>query len=836
MPDEVVVSSLKRIAEEIENASLSDRAAWSAIKTGLTDVLSKAHDLPSRVKESLQLSIRGLAFLADGREKERGVAVMAAVAVVTDHAVSLLEKGEGPGLDFPTKETELLSSLPGELSRSQIIEEINDVASLVVQTDPNDPEAVKLLCEALKSASGNMPQDLRDVMEETVKELSSPEAAKGAQDILARLGDVLEAAVEIFSGPEPVGKEAHDADAETPSEVPQEQGGKNYMPEDADPDLILEFVTESSELIANAEEALLTLETNPEDMEAVGMIFRAFHTVKGTSAFLNLTLVSEMGHFAESLLSRVRDGEIHYGGGYADLALKALDMLKELVQRVKAALGGAALEKPDGYDRLLEILKDPEAHGFSEDAGTVEPMAAVPRLGDILVAEGKADRHKVEEVAAAAGKRQIAGRLVEMGVAPLPDVAQALRTQQQLLKSAKVVSDSSVRVSTSRLDRLVDMVGELVIAYSMVAQDQTVSGSSDRELSKKVSHASKIIRELQDLSMSMRMVPLKPTFSKMARLVRDLGRKVGKNVNLISEGEDTEIDRNMVDIINDPLVHMVRNAIDHGIEPPQERIKAGKPEQGTVWLSAYHTSGNVVVEVRDDGKGLDKEAILEKGRRQGLIPEGVVPPEREIFNLIFEPGFSTAKVVTEVSGRGVGMDVVKKNIERLRGQVDIHSTPGKGSVFRISLPLTLAIIDGMVIRIGSERYVVPTASIVRAVKPSGSEIFTVSGKGEMISLNNELMPLFRLADLYQIADGVRDPCSGLVVVIEEESSRVGLLIDELIGRQQIVIKSLGEALRNIPGISGGAIMPSGTVGLILDVNGLVRLATGEEKSGGDGTQ
>ena len=358
--------------------------------------------------------------------------------------------------------------------------------------------------------------------------------------------------------------------------------------------------------------------------------------------------------------------------------------------------------------------------------------------------------------------------------------------------------------------------------------------SLNRELNKKVSHAGKIIRELQDLSMSMRMVPLKSTFNKMTRLVRDLSRKVGKNVNLVTEGEDTEIDRNMVDIINDPLVHMVRNAVDHGIESPEDRRKAQKSEQGTIRLCAYHSAGNVVVEIRDDGKGLDREAILEKARKQGLISEGFTPSERDIFNLIFEPGFSTAKVVTEVSGRGVGMDVVKKNIEKLRGQVEILSTQGQGSVFRISLPLTLAIIDGMVVRVGSERYVIPTGSIVRAVKPAREDFFTVANRGEMVSLNEELLPLFRLADIFSISDGVLDPADALVVVIEEDTARVGLLIDELVGRQQIVIKSLGDALRNVPGISGGAIMPSGSVGLILDVAGLVRLAGGQEPHEPDG--
>ncbi|UCD81296.1 MAG: chemotaxis protein CheA, partial [Desulfobacterales bacterium] len=328
---------------------------------------------------------------------------------------------------------------------------------------------------------------------------------------------------------------------------------------------------------------------------------------------------------------------------------------------------------------------------------------------------------------------------------------------------------------------------------------------------------------------SMRMVPLKATFNKMARLVRDLARKVGKNVNFVTEGEDTEIDRNLVNIINDPLVHMVRNAVDHGIEPPDERRQNGKPDYGTVQLLAYHSAGSVVVEVRDDGKGLDREMILEKAREKGLIGESSDSSDRtfsdrEVFNMIFEPGFSTAQVVTDLSGRGVGMDVVKKNIEALRGQVEIKSEYGKGSVFKMSLPLTLAIIDGMVVRVGSETYVIPTVSIIRSIKPGKKDLSTVLNQGEVVSLQGSLIPLFRMARLYHIQEAKQDAQEGVVVIVEDEERQAGLLVDELIGRQQVVIKSLGETMKDIPGISGGAIMPDGRVGLIIDVGGLVKFA------------
>lgn len=601
----------------------------------------------------------------------------------------------------------------------------------------------------------------------------------------------------------------------------------NYMPENPDTELIGEFITEGSELISHAEEALLTLEVDPEDVNAVGTVFRAFHTIKGTSAFLELNLLADMGHHAETLLSRVRDHEIRYSGGYADLALRSLDMLKSLMQAMENALSGAPLLKPEGYDDLMDILKNPEEAGVSDSMEAVTP----PRIGDILVARGKSDRSTVEQAIRQHPDDPIGVALVKENAASITEVGQALRTQGRIT-GAKQFVESSVRVSTDRLDRLIDMVGELVIAHSMVAQDGVVINSNHYELLKKVNHTSKIVRALQDLCMSMRMIPLRGTFQKMTRLVRDVSRKVGKTVTFVTEGDDTEIDRNLVDVINDPLVHMVRNAVDHGVESPAERAALGKPSHGTVKLSAYHAAGNVVVEISDDGKGLDRNAILAKAREKGMVSENITPSDRDIYNLVLEPGFSTAKVVTDVSGRGVGMDVVKKNIESLRGQVEILSEPGKGSIFRMKLPLTLAIIDGMVVKAGIETYVIPTASIVRSIKPDSQDISTVLNQGSVLRLQGSLIPLFRLTSLYQIAYDEQSH-SDLIVVIEDEGARVGLVIDELVGRQQVVIKSLGESMQHIPGISGGAIMPDGRVGLILDIGGLMKFAISEQDAGRD---
>jgi two-component system chemotaxis sensor kinase CheA len=700
---------------------------------------------------------------------------------------------------------------------------LNDLAALWVQLEPDDASGVSRINKTLVAFSEHdgLHASVKDQILKSIEILDAILQCEvdSLKDAWAEAGSSLERAIQVMENPDDI--QPRQPEIKQPSQQ-NVDALQDYMPKDPDTDLIGEFVAEANDLIARAEEALLELEVDPEDMDAVGTVFRAFHTIKGTSAFLELSLLSEMGHHAESLLSRVRDKEIRYQGGYADLALRSLDMLKTLMHSVEKALGGDPLIKPGGYDVLMDVLMNPEAAGVSEERDDT----STARIGDILVAQGKADRQSIEMLVKDHSEEPLGMAAIRTGTASVNDVAQALRTQERMKGSPKQFVETSVRVSTDRLDRLIDMVGEMVIAHSMVAQDNVVVQAAHYELLKKVNHTTKIVRGLQDLSMSMRMVPLKATFQKMARLVRDVARKVGKNVTFVTEGEDTEIDRNLVDVINDPLVHMVRNAVDHGIESPEVRKKSGKPPNGTVKLSAFHSAGSVVVQIIDDGKGLDRKAILTKAIEKGMITDGSSVCDRDVCNLILEPGFSTAEVVTDVSGRGVGMDVVKKNIESLRGQVEITSEPGKGSVFRMSLPLTLAIIDGMVLRAGQETYVIPTVSIVRSIKPDPKDISTVFNKGRVLSIQGKLIPLYRMTRLYEIDDSGADQ-EELVVVIEDDGNQAGLIIDELVGRQQVVIKTLGETLQKIPGISGGAIMPNGRVGLIVDIAGLMKLTSAD---------
>ncbi|MEP6836207.1 MAG: chemotaxis protein CheW [Gemmatimonas sp.] len=549
------------------------------------------------------------------------------------------------------------------------------------------------------------------------------------------------------------------------------------LPSDTDVSLLRDFLTEAGEYISASEAALLTLEANPQDSEAVNTVFRAFHTVKGTAAFLGLAHIAEFAHEAESLLMRVRDRSINYGLACADLSLRSVDMLKALLGAVEDALAGdGALLQPPGYHSLMIALD-----GYNPAA-------------------------------------DVAGIVLAPTVETVPRASRVEST-----------AEATIRVRTDRLDRLINMVGELVIAQTMIAGDPHLANSQAPDLTRKVTHAGKIVRELQELSMSMRMVPLRSTFQKLARVVRDTASKVGKSVQFTTDGEDVEIDRNLVDILADPLVHMVRNAVDHGIEQPDDRDRAGKSRTGSVRLAAYHSSGNVVVDLIDDGGGLHRDRIVNKAIEQGLIESDRGMTDNDVFNLIFAPGFSTADKVTDISGRGVGLDVVRRNLELIRGRLEISSTPGYGTTFSLRLPLTLAVTDGMLVRVGAERFVIPLTQIHMSFRPEPSMLSTVVGQGEMVLLRGALMPIVRLHRTFSVRGAIENPLAALLVIVGDGAQRTALMVDELLGQQQVVAKPLGDALGRVPGFSGGAILGDGRVGLILDVRETMSLTTPQLK-------
>lgn len=715
-----------------------------------------------------------------------------------------------------------------------------------------------------------------NLLQEAQQELARGGEFKGDMDgFRSRLSERLR--IEIGSS-EPVPDQTPSSQED--SEGSSQTAGENIPAAEMnlDEELCMSFISESREHIETSEVSLISLEQDPEDSEIINTIFRCFHSIKGVAGFLNLHSIQSLTHEIENLLNDTRNGVISVTSSVIDLLLDAVDFLKEMIDdlelslendqpvkeeypvsqfidRIKAIQHGflSPESEPDYGNRnmmlgeilvvqgliteveLSEAIENQE-HGklvkLGEilvekgilDTAALEEALAIQvekegqRLGEILIESGQVSPIEISKALDEQSKlreRKLGEVLVTQGGAKARDVAVALRDQKKTAKTER-----TVKVDTSKLDLLVDMVGELVIAQSQVTENKTVLNLKDQKLIRDLSQMTRITSELQNTSMALRMVPIRQTFQRMIRLVRDVSRKSGKEVELILNGEDTEIDRNMVEALYDPLVHLMRNAVDHGIESPDERTKKGKPSQGQLQLSAYHQGGGIVIEITDDGQGLNRDKILTKAKSLNLIENEENASDTAVFNLILLPGFSTADRVTDVSGRGVGMDVVKKTMDKLRGRIDITSQPGEGSTFCLRLPLTLAIIDGMLIRIGDRRYIIPTLTIRETFRPEKGSYYTVQGRGEMLKIRDELLPLIRLYKLLEVPVSTTDPTEALVVVVENEGEQRCLLVDEALGKQEVVIKSLGDALKNVPGVAGGTILGDGNVGLILDIGGL----------------
>ncbi|MCP4114500.1 MAG: chemotaxis protein CheA [Desulfobacteraceae bacterium] len=583
---------------------------------------------------------------------------------------------------------------------------------------------------------------------------------------------------------------------------------------DEDLEILTDFIAEAEENLETIEIDLVELEQAPSDMEIINNIFRPFHTIKGVSGFLDLKKINSLAHCTETLLDHARSGDFLVNDIATDAILESVDTLKRLLARIRAGLAKRLRGVDDDID-IDPLKKKLQALPQQLIEGDREP------IGEILVKRGVIDRETLEETLEEQDRnsdKKIGEILVNKKKVDSKEVASALMEQRP---GKKPVVTAQVKVNTNKLDDLVDFAGELVIAQSMLKQ----RSSHDSGLTQNLGQLGQIVTNIQNIAMSMRMIPIKATFMKMIRLVRDLSRKSNKDVTLEMSGEETEIDRNVVDALYEPMVHMIRNSVDHGIERSEDRMAKGKQAKGTIFLRAFHKGGNIVIEIEDDGKGLDKDSILEKATATGLVTQGAKLTDQQIFNLILQPGFSTAKTITDVSGRGVGMDVVKDGIEKFRGHLSIDSTPGKGTKFTISLPLTLAIIDGMLVKVGTEKFVIPTIAIQRSFRPEQKECYTVEKKGEMIKDRDSLIPLIRMKSVCGIKEDSKKPWESLVVVVESKGEARGLLIDELLGKDEYVIKSLGANLEEIQGFSGGAILADGRVGLILDMYGLFEIAS-----------
>ncbi|HZZ20644.1 MAG TPA: chemotaxis protein CheA [Opitutaceae bacterium] len=558
-------------------------------------------------------------------------------------------------------------------------------------------------------------------------------------------------------------------------------------------ELLGEFYSEAVEHLQQIEASLLALDSSPSDPEAINAIFRSFHTIKGNAGFLGLVPMHTLAHEVESLLDLARNNKLSLSSAIISEILRSRDALQSLTLQIGTAL--------DSGQEPTEIVK----------------------VGHLILA---VRRLASGETPPAAAVVTAAPFPIELPVAvPAPKVEEEEEEETPVKTAAKGQGASpTVRVSTEKLDSLMDVVGELVIVQSQLLETARADTDSTSPLQRNVTQLSRITKELQHTAMSLRMIPIKPTFQKMERLVRDLARDCHKAVNFKTSGDETELDRTVVEEIADPLVHMVRNAVDHGLERANDRVKTGKAAAGTIRLKAYHQGSHLVIELQDDGRGMDPDKIFAKAVEKGIIPANAALSREQILDLIFAPGFSTAEKVTAISGRGVGMDVVRRNIQKLRGKIEISSELGVGSTFKVKLPLTMAIIDGLVVRVGDDRFILPSTSVQMALKPSREMISSVHGKGEVLDLRGKLLPIHRLHRRFNIQGRSESPWDGILVIMEVSGKLSALLVDEMVSKQEVVIKNLGGYMQGLPGIAGGAILGDGNIALILDPGTLLQAA------------
>jgi len=641
------------------------------------------------------------------------------------------------------------------------------------------------------------------------------------------------------------------------------------------------FFDESLEGLDAMEAALLRLDVGQADAETINLIFRAAHSIKGGAGTFGFTAVAGFTHLLETLLERVRSGQRQVSQADVDLLLRSVDVTRAML---RAADGGDAADV-DAVARLSAELEQalemkpaavavvaaaapaatgwkvrflPKSEIFASGNDPLRILRELDRLGQASIhcdsealptladatpetcylswtveLRGDCDEGAIREIFAwvedecelhveplipppaqtiAAPEAPVAGkptlRIVEGGKEPLHE--------------RRSGDASSIRVGTEKIDALINLVGELVITQAMLQQ---IAGALDPVQNEKLLQGLSLLdrntRMLQEAVMSTRMLPVDAVFSRFPRMVRDLSAKLGKQIRLETVGEGTELDKGVIERIADPLTHLVRNSLDHGLENAEQRLAAGKDPTGTITLRASHQGGHIVIEVMDDGRGLNRERILAKAAERGLaVPAN--PSDADVWQLIFAPGFSTAEQVTDVSGRGVGMDVVKKNVQSLSGQIEIESTAGKGSCVRIRLPLTLAILDGMSVRVGEDIFIVPLNCVVESLQPQPGQVRTLSAGARVVKVRNEYLPLAPLHDLFNIRADAAEPEASILVLLESEGRKVAAQVDELVGQQQVVIKSLEANYRRVGGISGATILGDGRVALILDVAELVR--------------
>ncbi len=712
---------------------------------------------------------------------------------------SLLPHGEADPY-HPSVETPAISTVAAVAPVG-----LDELAADLVVVDPSDAAAVQTCMSRYAKAaqSGSWPPAAMALLERMRAQAARLAQASGRGEAHVELLELAEQLPRTIAGA------SRGAVPAVPAAIVPTAG---VSPAQPPPDLpsVADFLAETGELLSRAEAVLLAAAT--PDAAQVEELFRCYHTVKGMAAYLGHPRIEQLAHAIESRFTAARDGNEPFTGEHHHLALTGIDALRQLCGELRRGgkycgtwpAGAAGVAKRLG-------LQVEGAQGYDSAEMALPPE--VPRLGDLLVQTGAISRAVVEAVASKLkpGER-IGEKLIESGKIKRELVDQAAAKQAEMM--AKAQGEGFARVSIARLEELVNLVGELLIAQAMVAQEPEVVRSP--RLGAVVGRQARVVRDLQGLALGLRLVPLRATFQKMARAVHDTARKLDKTIDFQLVGEDVEVDRTLVEAIADPLLHMVRNAVDHGIESKSLRLAAGKPATGVVRLSAAHSGDHVTVQLSDDGKGLDPARLIAKAKEKGLIPADAQLIDHEAFNLIFLPGFSTAEQVTAVSGRGVGMDVVKRNLERVKGKAEIASVLRQGSTFTITLPLTTAILDAMVLRVGAERFLVPVTSIIEALRPDAGQVSEILGRGRVIEARGSLVPVVELGGMFAIAEAEHDPTRSVLLVLEREGGTIALQVDEIVGMQQVVIKPLDHDSPRHPGIAGSAIMGDGRVGLIID--------------------
>jgi two-component system chemotaxis sensor kinase CheA len=641
------------------------------------------------------------------------------------------------------------------------------------------------------------------------------------------------------------------------------------------------YFEECAELLDALQSNLDRLSNGGAEEETLHAIFRSVHSIKGGAGAFGFASLVAFSHVFESLLDAIRERKVAATADVVALLLRASDALTDIVN---AARDGQSLPTDFGAD--ISVMMEDVLGSASETAPCSaatpaietdvpgehrynivftphtellkkanEPLLLIRqlrRLGGLRVEVDSSRLPALEAIdpeAAYLGWRFTLDSGVPKSVVqevfefveddcelsiqveqPAPEIASQqptaaagkVETVTKTAEAAAAAPSQSIRVDVDKVDRLVNLVGELVITQAMLTEQSTLLPPDQyTTLIQGIEALAQSARELQESVMAIRAQPVKSVFARMPRVVRDLAATLGKEVRIVTSGEATEIDKTVIEQLNDPLTHMIRNALDHGIEDPATRMAAGKPRQGTIRLSAAQRSGRIIIEIADDGRGINREKILAKAQDRGLVAAGASLSEEEIDNLIFLPAFSTAEVVSNISGRGVGMDVVKRNVQSLGGRINVQSRYGEGSRFTLSLPLTLAVLDGMVVSVARETFIIPLTAIIESLRPKASDIHPVVGRGDVLALRGEYVPLIPLYRCFSISGAIKDPCRGIIIIVQSEhAGRIGVMVDDLLGQQQVVVKSLESNYGSVDGISGATILGNGRVALILDIERL----------------